>query len=125
MNLGFKFRKIGFVPSTIEITDPKRGNTFLNFGDFECFNPPFPTGGTIIVSDFKNYIDLLRIREALQDEGSVPKSTLAHLHIASNPFAILEHLQDPSLMLEKTKEVRNPTGTALIALEFEKSSLLG
>uniref|UniRef100_A0A9I9EFP3 Uncharacterized protein n=1 Tax=Cucumis melo TaxID=3656 RepID=A0A9I9EFP3_CUCME len=107
----------GFVPSTIQITDPKKGNIFLNFGDFECLKPPFLTVGTIMVSDFKNSIDLLRIREALQDEGSnlsflpsilnVPKSTFAHLHIARNSFAILEHLQEPSSVPEKTKEARS------------------
>ncbi|TYK05420.1 Ty3/gypsy retrotransposon protein [Cucumis melo var. makuwa] len=38
----------GFVPSTIQITDPKRGNIFLNFGYFECLKPPFLTVGTIM-----------------------------------------------------------------------------
>ena len=124
----------GSVPSTIEITDLKRGNIFLNFGDFKCLNPPVPTVGTIMVNDFRNSIDFLRIREALQNEGSdlpffpsvlnLPKSTFAHLHIARNPFAILEHLQEPSSAPEKTKEARSWAETALIALEFKKSSLL-
>ncbi|KAA0047189.1 hypothetical protein E5676_scaffold1280G00090 [Cucumis melo var. makuwa] len=65
-----KHNLCGFVPSTIEIIDPKRGNIFLNFGDFEFLNPPFPTSDTIMVSDFKKSIHLLRIMEVLQDEGS-------------------------------------------------------
>ena len=42
-----------------------------------------------------------------------------------NMFAILEHLQEPSSVSEKTKEARNPAETALIAPEFEKSFILG
>lgn len=58
----------GFMSSTIEITDFKRGNILLNFGDFESLNPPSSIRDTLMVRDFKNPNDQLRIREALQDE---------------------------------------------------------
>ena len=36
-----KKNQCGFVPSTIEISNQKRGNIFLHFGDFEFLSPPF------------------------------------------------------------------------------------
>ena len=43
--------------STIEITDLKRGNIYLHFGDFEFLNPSRPSIVPILLEDFKNSID--------------------------------------------------------------------
>ena len=56
----------GFVPSTIEITDLKRGNIYLHFGDFEFLNPPRTSKVPFLLDDS---IDHLRIRDVLLDEN--------------------------------------------------------
>lgn len=56
-----------FVPSTIEILNLKRGNIFLHFGDFEFL--PNHSKAPNLQDDFSNFIDQLRIREVLHDEG--------------------------------------------------------
>ena len=83
----------------IEITDLKRGNIYLQFGDFEFLNPPRPFKIPILLDDFKNSIDRLRIRDVLLDEGfvlssspsvlNVPKLFFAALPRGRNPFEIL------------------------------------
>ena len=37
-----KKNSCGFVPSTIEVTDLKRGNIYLHFGDYEFLNHNIP-----------------------------------------------------------------------------------
>lgn len=48
----------GFIPSTIEISDKKRGSTFLNFGDIESIEPPGKVKDELCVKDFSNPFDL-------------------------------------------------------------------
>ena len=125
----------GFVPSTIEITDSRRRKIFLNFVDFECLNPPFPTGGLLWLMILKITLTHKELERLCKMKGldlsfffpvlNVPKSTSTHLHIARNPFAVLERLQEPSLAPEKMKKARSQAETDLIAPETEKSSLLG
>lgn len=75
------------MPSTIKITDFNRGNIFLNFGDIENIDPPSSTKGSLIIKDFKNPIDQLRVREVLKDE-EVDVSFFPHeLDILKSTFA--------------------------------------
>ena len=90
----------GFVSSTIEISDHKRGSIFLRYGDFEFLNPPNTSIAPSLQGNFSNSIDRLHIREVLNDEGldissfplviNVPKSVFAVLPNARNPFSLLK-----------------------------------
>lgn len=57
------------MPSTIEIINHNRGNIFLNFGDTEALDPPTITTGPLLVNDFTNPLDLLRLKQVMRDEG--------------------------------------------------------
>ncbi|KAA0062494.1 uncharacterized protein E5676_scaffold325G00720 [Cucumis melo var. makuwa] len=107
----------GFVLSTFEITDLKRGNIYLHFGDFEFLNPPRPSKVLILLDDFKNSIDRLKIRDVLLDEdldvSSFPsvlnasKSVFAALPRSRNHFAILKLFPAIPPALEKKTETSN------------------
>ena len=88
----------GFVPSTIEISDHKRGSISLRYGDIEFLSPPNSSLAPNLQGNFSNSIDRLRIREVLNDEGfdlssfppviNVPKSVFVVLPRARNPFIL-------------------------------------
>ena len=59
----------GFVPSTVEISDHKRGSIFLYYGDIEFLSRPNSSLAPSLQGNFSNSIDRLRIREVLNDEG--------------------------------------------------------
>ena len=89
----------GFVPSTIEITDLKRGNIHLHFGDFEFLNPHNPLKAPNLRDNFNNSLDCFRIREVMIDEDldpsfplvqKIPKSVFTSLPRSRNPFEILK-----------------------------------
>ncbi|XP_031738083.1 uncharacterized protein LOC116402658 [Cucumis sativus] len=101
----------GFVLSTNEISDHKRGNIFLHFGEFEFLSPPISRKSPSVHDVYKNSLDRLRIREALFDEGcdlssfppilSVPKSVFATLPRSRSPFQPLQHFPATSPAPEK------------------------
>lgn len=57
----------GFIPATVEIKDAKRG-ILLNFGDIEIMEPRTKVHGDLLVKDFTNPIDIVRLRCVLMDE---------------------------------------------------------
>ncbi|TYJ99818.1 kinesin heavy chain-like [Cucumis melo var. makuwa] len=127
----------GFVPSTIEITNVKRGNIFSNFGDFgfcTLLCQLVVLLCSLMVKHFTNPTDLLRIRKVLQDEDlylstfppvlKVSKSTFPVLPIARNLFEALKILQECSLTSRKMAVEGSQADMELIAPENEKASSL-
>lgn len=53
----------GFMPSTIEIIDVNRTNIFLNFGDIEALEAPKISNGELLIKNFYNLFDLVRLRK--------------------------------------------------------------
>ena len=90
----------GFVQSTIEITNLKRGNIYLHFGDFEFLNPTSPLKAPTFQDDLKNSLYCLRVREVMLDEDidssffpsvqKILKSVFPTLPRSRNPFEILK-----------------------------------
>lgn len=88
----------GLMPATIEIVDDKRGNIFLNFGDIESIEESNLNKGALLLSNFSNSIDLLRLNQVAQDEGievEVPVQNWAFLkqnklNPSKNPFAAMK-----------------------------------
>ena len=42
-----------FIPSTIDISDEKKGNIFLNFGYIECLEPTIKVQGALFIKDIQ------------------------------------------------------------------------
>ena len=64
-----KENKCSFIPETNEISDERKRNTFLNFGDISVFNPPSKVQGNLFTHDFSNPLDIAIINQATKDEG--------------------------------------------------------
>uniref|UniRef100_A0A9I9E6U9 Uncharacterized protein n=1 Tax=Cucumis melo TaxID=3656 RepID=A0A9I9E6U9_CUCME len=82
--------------ATIELKDEVHGNIFLNFDDIKVIKEPAAIQNTLFIRDFTNPVDLVRIDQALKDEGidsQVLKPEWAFLNsthskpaFARNPF---------------------------------------
>ncbi|KAA0051433.1 hypothetical protein E5676_scaffold333G001030 [Cucumis melo var. makuwa] len=91
----------GFVPPTIEITDLKRKNIYLHFGDFEFLNPTGPSKVPSLWDDFNNSIDCLRVRDVLLDEDIDPSSFPSIPKVPKSVFAVLPRGRNPYEILKK------------------------
>ena len=91
----------GFVPPTIEITDLKRENIYLHFGDFEFQNPTRPFKVPSLWDDFKNSIDCLRVRDVLLDGDIDPSSCPSVLKVPKSVFTVLPQGRNPFEILKK------------------------
>ena len=120
--------------STIRITDLKRGNIYVHFGDFEFLNPSKPFKVPFLLDDFKNSIDHLRVRDVLFDENfdlssipsvvNVPKSVFAAIPRNRNPFKILKPFPAIPPAPEKKTEASNQVDSELIVCASEQSPSL-
>ena len=118
------------IPTTTEITDFNRGNFFLIFGDIEPMDPPSIFKGSLIVKDFKNPIDQLRVRQALEDENvnvllfppelDEFKSTKTALTFSRNLFKALNHIQVSSPAPKEKTEADELIGNKISTLETNK-----
>ncbi|TYK28792.1 pseudouridylate synthase 7-like protein isoform X1 [Cucumis melo var. makuwa] len=69
-----KWNLCGFMPATIEIADENRGTFFLNYGDIEVLCPSPKVKGDLLLKDFFNPIDLIRVLQVMKDEeGEAPE----------------------------------------------------
>ena len=124
----------GFVPSTIEITDLKRGHIYLHFGDFEFLNPHISLKAPNLRDDFNNSLDCFRIREVMIDEDFDPsffplvqkilRSVFASLPRSRNPFEILKNFPSTSPVSEMKTVAGNQVEEALNDRATEQAPLL-
>ncbi|KAA0031952.1 Retrotransposable element Tf2 [Cucumis melo var. makuwa] len=81
----------GFIPATIEISDEREGNIFLNFGVISLFNPPSKVLGDLFTHNFSNSLDIVRLSQVMKDEG------LRKVHLAPKFDYLLPSNSIPSM----------------------------